>query len=1263
MTGVCRSFCKVLFLSLAGLLLLAPDVHGQSSNDLLFESIYQGNNNSFGIVEDIQQDTFGFIWIGAKDGLFRYDGIQITSYFNDRSDTTSLSNNVVRDIFIDSRGTMWVGTENGLNRYIPQYNCFQRYYSDQDNPESLAGNNIRRIIEDKKGNLWIATLSGGVCKYDVNASRFVKIGEIVNPENIGHSVDSRTIYIDSHNTVWIGTVDKGVLFFTPGELKLHQLPYGKADGKHVSGQDIRAIVEDLEGKIWIGTNGKGITCYNKADESFTYYNSQAKGTHRLSSDVIWNLYIDSEQILWACTDGGGLLRFNSGEDSFTAYRSSVNEPKSISSDVVRVFYEDNAGNYWIGNFNAPINYCNTHRKKFHLLRDFDPSADSKNQNKITSMLRDSENTLWIGTDGAGLYNYTPENKTFKNYSSRPGDPGSIRNNKPLCMVEGPEGNLWIGLFEGGLSCFKKKGKKFVNYFFDGTGNTPKSTQIWDILINGNILWMVGNQGIENYNLATGLFNHNPFPKYPEPIYSAWNLMLDSKSRLWIGTINGLFVYDRDKDTLNHMLSDARNLKSLSENWVLNIYEDNENRIWVGTNGGGLNLWKGANEFECFTLKEGLSGNVINGILSDSTGNLWISTNGGISKFNTDSIRFTNFDSQDGLQGNRFTINSCYSDNAGALYFGGINGLSYFHPEEILKNDFIPPIVITGLELFDDPVKKQDTKTQYMSNILYQDEIHLYPGQLIFTIKFAALNYSHSHRNQYKYKLEGFDDNWNEVGNQHWATYTSLRPGKYTFRVIGSNDDQSWNYKGTALRVIVYPPFYLTWAFKILLIVLFILALVSGYRLRVGRIRRLNSRLSKLVSERTHELEIRNREIASQNDELEKHRSRLEELVRERTQDLVVAKEKAEDSDRLKTAFLENLSHQIRTPMNAIIGFINLLTENIDDKRSREYYLRIINESGRSMLRLIEDIIDFSHMQTGQLQPEYAECHADKLIRELVSTSRERASRLNPSLSIMTDLPKDGLIMYTDEKKLRQIFSKLMENSMKYTEKGYIKIGVSEQEKESITFFVEDTGIGIEAEYIDKIFDRFFTLEEEEEPENFRGSGLGLAFAKLVTEMLGGRIWAESKKAEGSTFYFRLPFMQVLSGPSPLQKTDGKKYYWPGKTLLVAEDEESNYLLIEAILKDAGVTLIHVNDGMELLEKLNAETGIDLVLLDIKMPRMSGTHAMKIIRENYPNVPVVVQTAYDKTSHREQCKELGCNEFLVKPLRKKEVLEVLGKYLG
>ena len=494
----------------------------------------------------------------------------------------------------------------------------------------------------------------------------------------------------------------------------------------------------------------------------------------------------------------------------------------------------------------------------------------------------------------------------------------------------------------------------------------------------------------------------------------------------------------------------------------------------------------------------------------------------------------------------------------------------------------------------------------------------------------------------------------------------------------------WNYEGNSLGIIIEPPFYKTWWFLLLIGIFLTGMAVMIFRIRVRNTHIDNLRLARLVHERTSELEDRNKEIIIQNEEilrqrdlatsqrdkiinqnaeLEMHREKLSVLVEERTKELNLAKEKAEQSDKMKTAFLENLSHEIRTPLNSILGFINLLREKNEDERSRNYYLRIINDSGRNLLRLIEDIIDFSRIQSGSLKPEYSPCSVSDVIRELITQYRDRALREKPDLNIMAELPPEDKTILTDERKLKQIFSKLLENSIKYTDSGYIRLGVSEIDRNNASFFVEDTGKGIDPDEKDLVFERFLKVEGDNPHRTFRGSGLGLALAKQLTETLGGTIWTEINKEVGLKFCFTVPFVDG-SFQKNIEKTrkTRSKYYWPGKRILVAEDEESNYLLIEAIFRDSGVEILHAHDGVELLDIIDKTDKIDLVLLDIKMPRMDGLNAIKIVRESQQNVPVIAQTAFDNTYHREKCLEMGCNDFLSKPLRKEELLKIVRKYL-
>jgi signal transduction histidine kinase/ligand-binding sensor domain-containing protein len=1255
---------------------------------LVFEKVYYQGNNSFGIVENIKQDSFGFIWIGSKDGLYRYDGLKYKSYRFDREDSNSLSNNVVRNIFIDSKNNMWVATEFGLNFYNIETDNFKRYFSVKNNSSTLADNFITGISEDINGNLWMSSNNGGLCMLDHTTGNFIRYSKESSAEKQLPTNSLNTVYISGDGVIWIGTKENGVIFFKPGN-SFNYLKPGSGDGKHLSGKNIESIIEGPDGKIWFGTNGHGISCYDRLKKVFNYYSNDPKDNCSLGSNIISYLFKDSQDRFWVCTDGGGLNLYQPDKHSFIQYKQKPGDLKSISSNVVRTIFEDKAGNFWIGNLNAPIDYINTHRKKFYTISNYKGYAGLLNDKQINAVFCDSENKIWTAIDGGGINVYDPITDKSHTYVHIPDDPSTITNDKPLCFKEDKDGNIWIGFFEGGLSCYLRAKGKFKNYFSDGTINTPRGSQIWDLMLDDNDLWLASEKGVDVLNLKNKLFTFLPVDvinKKGTNESGIWKIIKDSNGRILIGTINGLNVFYPDKGVFEYFEPDLSNPEAISDKWILSIFEDSKHRIWIGTNGGGLNLWmQPENKFRCFSKKTGLSDDVIYDIQEDNSHNLWIATNFGLNKFNFDSLTIEIFNAEDGLQGNRFNKNASFKDKNGILYFGGIDGLTFFNPQDIKENDFIPPVRITGISLFNSEIAINSKKSPLKKNILLQKEIRFSSKESVISIDFAALNYTQSEKNNYKYKLEKIDKEWNNIGNKHSVTYSKLEPGKYTFRVIASNNDNKWNTKGTSIDIIISPPVYKTFWFISLEVLLLLLIITGIYNVRSRNIRKANNKLYELVNERTHLLEERNKEIINQNkemliqrdfatsqrdkiiiqnEELEIHRNRLAELVESRTRELLDAKQKAEESNKLKTIFLEVISHEIRTPMNAILGFINLLTEKIDDPNNRTYYLRILNESGKNLLRLIEDIIDFSRLQTGELMANIDSCDVNELIKQLVSTYRERASRERPEINILAEIPEENIIINTDAKKLVQIFSRLADNSMKFTEKGFIKIGIKDRTSDSVTFYVEDSGIGIPPENIDSLFDRFYHIYHNNPDKLHRESGLGLALSKHLTELLGGKIWAESINNSGSVFFFTIS-CKMTNTQNGTKQLDSRSpiFYWPGKKIIVAEDEDTNFLLIEAIFKETGIEILHAEDGVEFLEIIEKNPQVDLVLLDIRMPRLNGLNAIKIVRESMKDVPVIAQTAYDHAHYRQMAYESGCNHFLTKPLRKEELLNLVKTYLG
>ncbi len=423
----------------------------------------------------------------------------------------------------------------------------------------------------------------------------------------------------------------------------------------------------------------------------------------------------------------------------------------------------------------------------------------------------------------------------------------------------------------------------------------------------------------------------------------------------------------------------------------------------------------------------------------------------------------------------------------------------------------------------------------------------------------------------------------------------------------------------------------------------------------------NDELFKLFNYKGRCADLEN-QLVKVNRELKIYQDRLAELVDERTKELLQAKEEAEKNNRIKTAFFENTSHEIRTPMNTILGFINLLSDSTNSQETRDYYLRIVNESGKNLLRVIEDIIDFSLIQTGEFRLSKSNIEVIGLIKQRVLIYRQKVARENREVNILMELPNKQMEICLDRNKFIRLIDILVENAVKYTEKGYVKLGIEKIEEKNITFFVEDTGIGIDSKKLNILFDRFFVVEEENPAKLLPGTDLSLALAQKLTHIMGGKIWVESETNQGAKFFFTVPNEVKQTYKSEECENKMQNISWRGKNILIAEDDEANFILLKTVFAKTGAEIFHAKDGVELLELLSANTDIDLIIMDIKMPRMSGLNALKIIKENYKDIPVIAQTAFDQAFHKEKCLELGCTDFLTKPLKIEKLLITVSKHL-
>lgn len=1061
------------------------DVYPQR-NKIRFEKISIEEGLIQSSVVAICQDKKGFLWFGTYDGLVRYDGYQFKVFKFNPDDSTSLSENLVRIIYEDRFGIIWVGTEGGLNRFDRLKENFKNYFANSNDPNSISNNRIRGIVEDQKGELWIAT-EMGVNTYDRKRDAFIKY--FANPTNPNSISDNfiRTIYKDregnlwigtnngldkldvktqkfSHykhnpgnsnsisenslssilqgkdNVLWFGTRNKGVDKLIPGSTRFVHYSYNLSNPFSLQNNSKAIIHEDRFNNIWIGTYGGGLHKYDSSIDGFINYKNNQHDPTSLSSNAVYSLLEDQSGILWIGTDFGGLSKFDLRKNQFIHYGIDPGGKDGLIANNIISFYEDRTDkgkSIWIGTLGAGFAHFDRSTEKFTFHKNDPTNKNSLSNDIVRSIIKDSYGMFWIGTH-EGVNKFNPRTKTFTRYTHIVDSPGSLRYNLTKVIYEDKNRNLWIGLNGGGLELYDRENDRFIHHLPES--NNPNS-------INDDIIWCIQEDNFGN---------------------------------LWLGTNSGgLNYYDVKAKKFIHFTMDDPTPTRISNNKILCMYLDNENMLWLGTAGGGLNKFDiGKKVFKCIDQNDGLASNTVHSIVEDNNNNLWIGTTNGISKLNKRNDEIINFNSQDGLQGEEFHVNSVCKSITGEIFFGGTNGFNVFSPNSIKRADFIPQIVITDFLIYNKSVpigKNIDDRIILSKSILETKKIILSHQDEVFSIQFAALDYTAPGKNLYAYKMEGFENEWNHIGTRNYATFTKLPPGNYVFRVKGSNYNGVWNETGTSLEIVIEPPIWNTWWSRLVLVLSFVAVLVLVYRIRTNSIKKYNVELEKYVAGRTDQLESINKELE---------------------------------------AFSYSISHDLRAPLRAIDGYAKIILEEYENKVNDEgkKLLGLIRDNSKIMGNLINDILQYSRLSRADLHPQIIDMAG--LVNSVLNELLDPNSKMKFEIVIRNLLPSIG-----DQALIRQVWVNLLSNAIKFTSKRInplIEIGCTENEGEK-TYFVKDNGAGFYPPDADKIFNIFNKLHARE----YIGSGLGLALVKKIILKHGGKTWAQGELDKGATFYFSL----------------------------------------------------------------------------------------------------------------------------------------------
>ena len=846
-------------------------VNAQTNDTRYFEQLSIKDGLPHPNVHTILQDKMGFMWFGTEDGLVKYDGMTMTNYLFDRENPNSLSNNTIAFIYEDRAGYLWIATlTGGLNKFNPSTETFTRYQHDANNPNSISNNNFIRgnniILEDSFGILWIGTDGGGLNKFDPNTGIFTHYRHNANdPNSLSNDyilAIFSTFLADGTEVLWIGTNGGGLNKFIPATETFVHYQHKKDKENSLNHNIVSEIYATSQQQLidkpfilWLGTN-HGMDKFDLDSETFTHYHHDINDPNSLSHNEIAFIHpagIDKQEVnfLWIGTKGGGLNYFNIENKTFVRYKADEKNPHSLSNNTLFSIYRESNGALWIGTYGNGVSRFDTKRYKFQLIQH------GLSHPAVTGIIQEeSSGIMWIATLGGGLNKFDPATGTFTYYQHDPDNSNSLSNDNTFVIHQDKNGMIWIGTFGGGLNKFDPIHEIFTHYKHEPNDT---SSLLYNEIVNifedtTGLLWVGTNNGLSQFNQTTETFKnfqHDPNDQNSLNHNEIWSIFEDSMGTLWISTNNGLEIFNRENETFIHYHHNDNEIHSLNNNIITNFYEDSAGILWMSTFNGLLKFDRSSGNFDHYW--KGLPKSRINSLLGDEQGCLWLGTTKGLAKFNPKTETFRNYDTMDGLQGDVFFYNSFNKNKNGTLFFGGTGGLNIFHPDQITDNPHVAPVILTNFYIANKPVDiGSDSPLQ--QHINFAKEIVLNYTDKVFSFEYAALNYTNSKKNQYAYKMEGFNQDWTYTdATRRFAIYTNLDPGHYNFRVKASNNDGLWNKKEASIKITITPPWWQTIWFQGFILVLFIVLVVGGYRWRMYAIKVHNRELEKQVIKRTSEL--------------------------------------------------------------------------------------------------------------------------------------------------------------------------------------------------------------------------------------------------------------------------------------------------------------------------------------------------------------------------------------------------------------------------
>jgi signal transduction histidine kinase/ligand-binding sensor domain-containing protein len=931
------------------------------------------------------------------------------------------------------------------------------YQFNEPNVDPVYKNNFYSFAQDPSGNVWTIGYNNQLYCFDEEHRQFVPVS-IRHPLTNQFVNQRKNLLIDRDGDFLISIEQIGLLVWSRGndDFTLYQ---ASDKGQHnPRGSVLFAMAQDQNGMIWIGDrNAEGLSLFDKKMGTFTYCQSQELDPYSLNSNKINYITEDREGNVWVGSIVG-LNKYSPGKSKFKRFYSNPNIENRLSHNNTLCFEESSQGHIWIGTDGGGLNKYDRKTGLFTSYKHESGNPQSLSSDAIISLHEDHEGTLWIATFNGGLCQF--KNNRFTTYSPIQGDPYSISNINIWYVFEDSKQNLWVGTLNSGLELFDRTNKRF--YHYSNHLDDPSS------LCNNSIV----------------------------SIYE------DSQQKLYISTYNGVSVIDLNAYDFKKGRPDLRfynilhhpNQNSLSSNEVFCVREDLNGDLWFGTMATGIDHLNRKNgKFTNYTTDNGLAGNSVSAILVDGSNHLWLGTDKGLARFNPQTGKSDIFDQMDGLQNNSLKSWAIKTSD-GEMYFGGPNGFNTFYPDQFThsQNLHVPTVTITGLRIFNKPVKINEHINERIiltNDISETKELVLTHRENYFTFEFVALDFRTPEKNNYAYKMEGFDDDWVMSGNRREANYTNLDPGQYTFRVKGSNNDGLWNETGTSLKLTILPPWWESLIFRIGSAFFIILTVTLLVWYRFQSIKKQKIVLERMVTEKTAELQQMNQELNELN--------------------------------ATKDKFFSIIAHDIKSPFNAIVGFSELLKDNffVWSEEMKISSVQRIHKASVNLYYLLENLLQWSRTQRGKIEFHPEKIRISKALQDLSDLMNEQAAAKN--IRVIVEVNEKNLTAMADRLMLDTILRNLLSNAIKFSHPdGKVHLS-AKRENNSVKIEVIDEGTGIPEPLQQRLIDTK-TYKSTPGTRNEKGTGLGLILVNDFIARHQGKLGLESKPGKGTRFFFTIP---------------------------------------------------------------------------------------------------------------------------------------------